>query len=111
MDAQSRRGLDLAAPPVLNLNRSAFGSFLQVVIRVPGHREDVNAAAWADDSGQLMLSGSDDRMVKVRWSPAGSPAECPAELRVLMVAWSSCAGSLLIVLREQTADLEMRVCN
>ena len=83
MDAQSRRGLDLAAPPVLNLNRSAFGSFLQVVIRVPGHREDVNAAAWADDSGQLMLSGSDDRMVKVRLSPAGACAASSAERTVV----------------------------
>ena len=55
----------------------------QVVIRVPGHREDVNAAAWADDSGQLMLSGSDDRMVKVRPSPAGACAASSAERTVV----------------------------
>lgn len=91
-----------------------------MVIRVPGHREDVNAAAWADDSGQLMLSGSDDRMVKVRRVPAGAPAEFPAQLWARLTAWSRCSGRLLVPLlpgpvlsvqREQTAALRWEYAN
>jgi len=50
------------------------------VIRVPAHDEDVNTVAWADSTSQLLLSGSDDALVKL-WdrrllgsaSGAGSP--------------------------------------
>ncbi len=37
----------------------------QVSLRIRGHKDDVNAVAWADDSGNLLLSGSDDRLCKV----------------------------------------------
>lgn len=37
----------------------------QVSLRIHGHKDDVNAVAWADDSGNLLLSGSDDRLCKV----------------------------------------------
>lgn len=40
----------------------------QPTLRIQGHRDDVNAVAWADDSGNLLLSGSDDRLCKVRLS-------------------------------------------
>ena len=42
---------------------------LQVLLKVKGHVDDVNAVAWADDSGQVVLSGSDDCMCQVLCPP------------------------------------------
>ena len=40
--------------------------YLQVLTRIKGHQDDVNAIAYLDDSNNVLISGSDDREVKVR---------------------------------------------
>lgn len=37
----------------------------EVVLRVKGHDDDVNAVAWADDTGNILLSGSDDHICQM----------------------------------------------
>jgi len=37
----------------------------KVSSRIPAHKDDVNAVAWADDSGNVVLSGSDDCLCKM----------------------------------------------
>lgn len=49
----------------VTLLQSTFAPGLQVSSRIPAHKDDVNAVAWADDSGNVVLSGSDDCLCKV----------------------------------------------
>ena len=39
---------------------------LQTTLRIKGHDDDVNAVAFMDDSSNLIASGSDDTLLKVR---------------------------------------------
>ena len=41
---------------------------LQTTLRIKGHDDDVNAVAFMDDSSNLIASGSDDTLIKVRES-------------------------------------------
>ena len=41
-------------------------SALQTTLRIKGHDDDVNAVAFMDDSSNLIASGSDDTLLKVR---------------------------------------------
>ena len=38
----------------------------QTTLRIKGHDDDVNAVAFMDDSSNLIASGSDDTLLKVR---------------------------------------------
>ena len=52
--------------------------------KIQGHRDDVNAVAWLDDSANLMISGSDDRMVKVaQLSVSGRPSRAELPTRTV----------------------------
>lgn len=37
----------------------------KVVARVQGHRDDVNAVTYADTSPNIIVTGSDDSLIKV----------------------------------------------
>ena len=45
---------------------------LQTTTRIRGHKDDVNAVAFLDESSNIIVSGSDDHLVKVCDSAAGS---------------------------------------
>ena len=38
---------------------------VQVTLQIKGHTDDVNAIAYLDDSNNILISGSDDKFVKV----------------------------------------------
>ncbi|GJP40494.1 hypothetical protein CLOM_g171 [Closterium sp. NIES-68] len=67
----------------------------QPILRVKAHQDDVNAVAFADETSQLIFSGSDDRICKV-WDrrlmdntePIGPPS-----LRDAAAAAASCSSS------------------
>lgn len=42
----------------------------QTILRIAGHDDDVNAVAFLDSGSNLIASGSDDSLIKVRRSPA-----------------------------------------
>ena len=48
------------------LNAVALAPLLQVTMQIKGHTDDVNAIAYLDDSNNILLSGSDDKFVKVQ---------------------------------------------
>ena len=38
----------------------------KVIARLSGHEDDVNAVAFAEESPHVILSGSDDTLIRVR---------------------------------------------
>ncbi len=38
-------------------------------MQIKGHTDDVNAIAYLDDSNNVLISGSDDKFVKVQQAP------------------------------------------
>ena len=46
--------------------RAEHEGALQTTLRIKGHDDDVNAVAFMDDSSNLIASGSDDTLLKVR---------------------------------------------
>ena len=48
--------------------RAKSGCMLQVTMQIKGHTDDVNAIAYLDDSNNVLISGSDDTLVKVCFS-------------------------------------------
>ena len=45
--------------------RKCTGCPPQVTVQIKGHTDDVNAIAYLDDSNNILISGSDDTLVKV----------------------------------------------
>ncbi len=51
--------------PCYSLLRIQPARLLQVTLQIKGHTDDVNAIAYLDDSNNILISGSDDTLVKV----------------------------------------------
>ena len=59
-----------------------FCLMMQVVAEISAHEDDVNAVAYLDSSPNLILTGSDDDLIKVtaaagRWTQRLFPVSCP----------------------------------